>query len=97
MESSRETERVQLHIFAGGRVQGVGFRMYTKKEAEALKLSGWIKNLPDGRVEIIVQGKESRLQRFIKWCQKGPPSARVADLEIERSIVSKLYASFEIL
>ncbi len=60
-----------------GQVQGVFFRANAKEEASNLGLKGYAKNLPDGRVEIIVQGEESAIKRFIGWCEEGPPSAEV--------------------
>ena len=57
---------VQAHIFFSGTVQGVGFRYTTLQYATALKLKGWVKNLPDGRVEILVEGPKESLEKFYK-------------------------------
>lgn len=70
------------HLFVRGRVQGVGFRWHTRAEAVALGLAGWVRNLPDGRVEAWVEGEPAALERFLVWIRRGPPAARVDALEI---------------
>lgn len=66
-----------LHLYIVGRVQGVGYRMSTEIEAKQLGLTGWVRNLSDGRVEIMAQGKKEKLQAFEAWCHQGPPLACV--------------------
>lgn len=73
------------HLFVRGRVQGVGFRWHTRSEALALGLAGWVRNLPDGRVEAWVEGEPAALERFLAWIRRGPPAARVEALEIVES------------
>jgi acylphosphatase len=68
----------RAHIFIGGRVQGVGFRMYAVDQAAELNLTGWIRNLHDGRVEIVAEGEETDVEAFVEWCKVGPESAEVA-------------------
>ena len=72
----------RVHIFIEGRVQGVGFRHYTKKNARANNLGGWVRNLSDGRVEAVFEGEEEELKNMIKACRQGPPSARVRDIDV---------------
>jgi acylphosphatase len=64
-----------------GRVQGVGFRWFTRAAAQELDLSGLVRNLPDGRVEVEVAGDPERLEVFRQRLRQGPPGARVAALE----------------
>lgn len=64
-------------VFISGRVQGVGFRWYTRQQAASLGLAGWVRNLPGGRVEAVFQGEESLVDAMIEWCHRGAPSARV--------------------
>ena len=71
------------HLFISGRVQGVGFRYFTQKNASALGLKGWVKNLPDGRVEAMVSGSSEKVDELIKKCKDGPPSAYVEDMQVE--------------
>lgn len=71
-----------VHLLIKGRVQGVFFRKFTHLKARELGLSGWVRNLPDGRVELVAEGDPECLQRFIHWCHKGPDAARVDEVEI---------------
>ncbi len=69
-------------ILISGRVQGVYFRMFTQNKAKHFGINGSVCNLPDGRVEIIAEADPEVLQKFIKWCNKGPITARVDQVEI---------------
>ena len=82
------------HLFVRGRVQGVGFRWHTCDTARALGLAGWVQNLPDGRVEVWVEGEPEALERFLAWIRHGPPAARVDALECLEASPSGL-AGFE--
>lgn len=70
----------RVHLLITGRVQGVAYRAGMKAQAEGLGLSGWTRNLPDGRVEAMAQGPEEQLQDLLTWCHRGPPAARVNDV-----------------
>ena len=72
-----------LHAFVSGRVQGVGYRAFTRKVAKSLGLKGFVRNLPDGRVEVYAEGDEESLQLLLKELQKGPYFARVDSVEYE--------------
>jgi len=72
-----------LRIRIGGRVQGVGFRWFVRRAAQELGLSGRVRNLPDGRVEVEVAGSPERLDGFRERLRQGPPGARVTALEEE--------------
>ena len=71
----------RLHVYIEGRVQGVWFRDSTRTEARRLNLSGWVRNLPDGRVEAVFEGPEEKLNRILRWCRKGSPHSRVERVE----------------
>ena len=71
---------MRIHAYIYGKVQGVFFRASTKEVADKLGVSGWVKNLPDGRVEVVAEGRD--LSEFIKWLHKGPPGAVVEKVEI---------------
>jgi len=73
-----------LHGFVAGRVQGVFFRVETRRKAIELGLNGWVKNLSDGRVEFLISGPDSALQQMRAWLREGPRLARVDDLSFER-------------
>ena len=66
-----------------GRVQGVGYRASTVEEARAYGLTGWVRNAPDGSVELEAQGDEGRVTALLAWCAHGPPAARVAGVAID--------------
>lgn len=73
----------RAHIVVSGRVQGVFYRYSTVEEASRLGLSGWVKNLPDGRVEAVAEGEREAVLRLVEWCRRGPPSARVEKLDVD--------------
>jgi acylphosphatase len=70
-------ERARLHVVIEGRVQGVFFRAATRDEAQARGLAGWVRNLPDGRVEALFEGDKRVLESMLAWCHQGPPYAYV--------------------
>ena len=70
------------HIHVSGRVQGVAFRWSMQREAKHLGVTGWVRNLLDGRVESRIQGSEKAVDTMLLWLKKGPPSARVDDLDV---------------
>ena len=72
------------HLLISGRVQGVWFRHNTRLTAHNMgDLSGWVRNLPDGRVEVLVQGPGEKVAALRHWCQQGPPLARVEHIEAQ--------------
>ncbi len=75
-------ENKRVHLSISGRVQGVCFRMYTRDEAYALGVRGWVMNLPDGRVETEFEGPAEKVDRLVRWCRQGPAYAQVTDVEV---------------
>lgn len=73
---------IRVHVFVSGKVQGVFFRSSTKDRAEELGLSGWVRNLPDGRVEAVFEGEKEEVDKMVEWCRKGPEYARVTGVEV---------------
>jgi acylphosphatase len=71
----------RLHVIVRGRVQGVYFRASARDRARELGLRGWVRNCPDGSVELVAEGEEERLAQLLVWCHSGPPGAVVTDLE----------------
>lgn len=71
----------RLHIFVSGRVQGVSYRYYTTLEASKYKISGWVRNLNDGRVEILAEGSQEDLQQLLDWTYAGSPAAEVTNVD----------------
>lgn len=70
------------HVLVSGRVQGVGFRWYARERAEQLGLAGWVRNLPDGKVEVWLEGREQAVEAMLVWLERGPPAAHVKNLEV---------------
>ena len=90
------SEKARVHIFVSGLVQGVFFRSQTKKEAKELGLFGWVRNLADGRVEILAEGERDKLEKLVNWTEKGPSSARVDGLETNWQVFKGEFEDFEI-
>ena len=86
----------QYHLYLSGRVQGVSFRYYTKKKADGIGVVGWVRNLPDGRVEVVCSGEKEEISKFIKWCQTGPKSARVDSIDLYKEKIDNNYLDFKI-
>ena len=84
-----------VHCVISGRVQGVWFRASTRSEARALGLNGWVRNLPDGRVELVACGARPALAQFKTWLQCGPEHARVSVVECE-PIPARDFTDFEV-
>lgn len=89
-------ERARVHLVVSGLVQGVSFRYYTVEEARRLGVHGWVRNLPDGRVEAEAEGERPALEALVAWCRRGPPAARVDGVEVEWSAPRGDLGPFEI-
>ena len=76
-------DKVRVHVLIEGRVQGVFFRASTRDEARARGLAGWVRNLPDGRVEAVFEGDKAVVENMLAWCRKGPPYAYVDQIDID--------------
>ncbi|MCX7817215.1 MAG: acylphosphatase [Syntrophales bacterium] len=94
MEKKSEMRRV--HLFISGRVQGVAFRAYTQEQAYLLGLSGWVRNLRDGRVEAVFEGPKESIEAMIEWCKVGPPGARVVHVEVVDEPFGNEFKDFKI-
>jgi acylphosphatase len=77
------TEEGRLHCIIRGRVQGVAFRAHATRTARGLGLDGWVRNLPDGSVEVVAEGSQQALSRLEAWCHQGSPAAAVSSVETE--------------
>lgn len=87
---------VRACILVHGRVQGVGFRAFAARAASDLRLLGGVRNLPDGRVKLEVEGKKSVIEALEHQLRVGPPAARVAKIESEWETATGRYSTFEI-
>jgi acylphosphatase len=93
-EKNDNTQR--RRVVVRGRVQGVGFRRYARDRAWDLGLSGWVRNLPDGSVEICFQGDPECVLDMEEWCRKGSPFANVRSIEISEELALACESEFDI-
>lgn len=77
--------KVCMHYYISGKVQGVWFRASTQKEAKQLGLTGWVRNLPDNRVEVLACGEKEAIAKLSTWLNSGPPLAKVSEVASEES------------
>ena len=96
MTAQKQNERARLHLIISGRVQGVGFRFSAYDEAKELALAGYVRNLPNGDVEIVAEGSRDNLQMLAAWAHLGPPSAHVTDVREEWSDFTGEFKDFRI-
>jgi acylphosphatase len=72
----------RVRVVVSGRVQGVAYRQSAAEEAQRLGVCGWVRNLPDGRVEVVAEGERPAIEALVAWCRRGPRLARVDDIRI---------------
>ena len=87
---------VRAHLLISGRVQGVFYRMTCRREGAARSLDGWVHNLPDGRVEVLLQGSKEKVEDMIRWCYRGPDEAQVSEIEVTYEETAGDLAGFQI-
>ncbi|MBN1932061.1 MAG: acylphosphatase [Desulfobacterales bacterium] len=90
-------EKVRAHAVVSGRVQGVFFRMETKRAAGKYGVYGWVKNRSDGTVEAVFEGDQKAVDSVLQWCQNGPPFAKVKDVQTQWEDYTGEFKGFEIL
>jgi len=88
--------KVRAHVLVHGRVQGVFFRSETRDEATKYAVSGWVRNLPDGTVEAVFEGEEENVKPLLEFCRRGPPGARVTDVDVTWEYYTGEFRNFEI-
>ncbi|MBA3017590.1 MAG: acylphosphatase [Proteobacteria bacterium] len=90
------SKKVRAHAIIIGRVQGVFFRMETKRAADSYKVLGWVKNRRDGTVEAVFEGNEENVNSILEWCKKGPRLADVKKVDVELEDYTGDYYEFEL-
>lgn len=88
---------VCAHVYVSGYVQGVAFRYSAIRQAASLGVAGWVKNLWDGRVEVLIEGEESLVNQMIEWCRHGPRSAVVEKIDVEMRPYSGKFSKFDVV
>ena len=89
-------DRERAHVYVSGDVQGVFFRDSARQRAGELGLAGWVRNLPDGRVEAVFEGTREKVREMVWWCEEGPPHAGVEDVEAEFEAPGEDLDGFEV-
>jgi acylphosphatase len=87
---------IRRRVLISGRVQGVAFRYYTRDVARDNEVYGWVRNLADGRVEALFEGKEEDVDSLVTWCRKGPPSSRVDHVQIQEERPTGEFTDFDV-
>ncbi len=90
-------EKQRVRIFVKGKVQGVFFRQALKVTAKKNNVCGWVKNLKDGRVEVLLEGENLDVSSMVEWCHAGSANARVEDIEIKNEKHTGEFSKFEVL
>ena len=91
-----ETNHEQLHAVVEGRVQAVGFRVFVYEQAQALNLTGWVRNLRSGSVEVLAEGPPTNLAALLERIRKGPRGALVTNVSVEWDTAKGDFNTFEI-
>jgi len=86
----------RIHVIISGRVQGVFFRAETQRAAMDFKLTGWVKNMANGRVEAVFEGNDENVDKMIAWCHIGPPAARVENVTVKEEPYTGKFLDFSI-
>jgi acylphosphatase len=87
---------IRLHAYVSGTVQGVSFRYYTLQEARQLGVTGFVRNLPDGRVEVKAEGDQAALEALLKFLHRGSPGASVRKVDVEWLEADGSFTAFNI-
>ena len=86
----------RVHVIISGRVQGVAFRASCQRQANALGVSGWVRNDWDDSVEALFEGSAEAVDEMVRWCYHGPPAADVTSVQVEDAPDSPQYSAFHI-
>jgi acylphosphatase len=88
--------KARAHLFVSGRVQGVFFRSETEHKADWHDVKGWVRNLPDGRLEAVFEGEKEAVQTLIEFCKHGPSGARVTNVDLTWETYTGTFDKFKI-
>ena len=92
----QSNDHERAHVRISGQVQGVFFRDSTRQKAQALKLKGWVKNLPDGSVEALFEGPSEKVREMLGWCEEGPRHASVENVDTDFEDAGGDLSGFEV-
>jgi len=86
----------RVHVYVSGIVQGVFFRYHTQERALEMGVDGWVRNLPDGRVEAVFEGEDRAVDQMVAFCRRGPPGAHVTKVELHEEIWTGEFKGFSV-
>jgi acylphosphatase len=89
-------ESVRVRLIIEGRVQGVFFRESTRKQAVRIGVFGWVRNRPEGTVEVVAEGQEEKVRKLVEWCHQGPPAARVTRVRETQELFEGEFSDFDV-
>lgn len=88
--------KIRAHVYIEGWVQGVFFRDTTRRRAQSLSVTGWVRNLIDGRVEAVFEAEEDAVRQMVQFVRKGPPRARVTNVDVEYGEYTGAFDTFSV-
>jgi acylphosphatase len=88
--------KIGTHVYVAGYVQGVAFRYTAIRQARSLRVTGWVRNLRDGRVELLIEGEEAQVNEMVGWCRHGPRTASVTDIQTETLPFTGKFSDFDV-
>jgi acylphosphatase len=88
--------KARVHLLISGQVQGVFFRANTRRAANELGLKGWVRNVPEGMVEVVAEGRKHSLDKLIEYCRKGPEGSKVENIEIKWEDFRNEFGGFDV-
>ncbi|MBU1053615.1 MAG: acylphosphatase [Proteobacteria bacterium] len=91
------TDKICIRVMISGRVQGVCFRMETKRVADSFNVSGWVKNNKDGTVEAVFEGEKKAVESVVRWCEKGPSLSKVSRVDMREEDYNGEFRGFDII
>jgi len=89
-------EKVRARMTVRGRVQGVFFRLETQRAAQRFGVYGWVRNKPDGSVEVLIEGDAAAVHRLVEWCKLGPPQSNVGQTDLVWEVYGGAFSDFSV-
>jgi acylphosphatase len=90
------SDRVRKRVLVSGMVQGVNFRANTRSAARRMGVNGWVRNLPDGRVEAVIEGDSQSVETMLAWLRKGPTFSRVDSIDVRDEAPTGEFSDFQV-
>jgi acylphosphatase len=90
------SDKVRKRVLVSGLVQGVNFRANTRSAARRIGVAGWVRNLPDGRVEAVIEGDSQSVEAMLAWLRKGPTYSRVDKLDVREELPTGEFSDFDV-